>query len=413
MEIKELKDSLLSKVEEIKAANEENLKKYDISNEAKIKALTESLALESKRLEVLERQSAKSSSEFDESLEKEIKSFQLLNPKADRNNYGSYKEALGELLRKGMNIALLEPEHQKALQVGNDNEGGFFVRPQLSDMIISKAFETSPIRSLANNVTISTDSYEHIVDFDDFDAAYVAELATKNVTTNTTFSKVRIQAEEMFAKPLLSNKIIEDASIDIEGYAINKLADKFARKEATSFMLGTGNGEAKGLLSYSDGSTYGKVEQVETITSSVIGGDDLINLAGKVKSKYHANGTFLMSRVVFFSKILTLKTSGSGEYLLDAFKDPKGGRIVYSILGYPVVFADDMIQVAGGTAFTAGQLPIMFGDFKEAYTIVDRLGISILRDPYTQDGAVKLSSRKRVGGGVVNSEAYKILKIKA
>jgi HK97 family phage major capsid protein len=324
----------------------------------------------------------------------------------------SYKNVFEKLLRKSMNLNFLEANEVKALQVGNDNEGGFLVRPQMANTIIQKSFETSPIRELATKVNISSDSYEQIVDFDDFEASYIAELATKNTTANTTFSKVRIEAEEIYAKPLISNKMLEDSSINIEQYVIGKLGNKFARKEATSYISGNGVGQAKGLLSYADGTVYGKVEQVETKDSLVISSDDLLNIAGKLKAVYHQNAVFLMSRVTFFSKVLTMKT-GNGEYIIESFRDPKEGKIVYSILGYPVIFCDDMIQASVGTAFTAGQLPIMFGDIKTSYTIVDRIGISILRDPYTQDGAVKLSARKRSGGGAVNTESYKILKIKA
>jgi len=324
----------------------------------------------------------------------------------------AYQSSFEKLLRKSMNLNFLDSSEIKTLQVGDDSQGGFLVLPQMATTIIQKSFETSPIRALATSVNISTDSYEQIVDFDDFDAAYVAELGNKNVTSNTTFSKVRIEAEEIYAKPLISNKMLEDSSINIESYVIGKLANKFARSEATSFVSGNGVGKAKGLLSYADGTVYGKVEQVETQNSLNVTSDDLLNLAGKLKAVYHNNSAWLMSRVTFFSKILTLKT-GTGEYIIESFRDPKEGKIVYSILGYPVIFCDDMLQASLTTAFVAGQLPIMFGDIRTAYTIVDRLGVSILRDPYTQDGAVKFSARKRSGGGVVNTEAYKILKIKA
>lgn len=423
IEFKEMKDSLIlditKKIEEVKSANEDNLKKHDALNDAKIANLANLLAAETKKLETIEAEMARPSFGSSEDEQAEAKSFSnLVNSFGKKGDVSSqsltaYKKAFEKLVRGSMNIALLDPEEQKALQVGNDAQGGFLVRPEMSNVIIQKAFETSPIRSLANVVSISSDSYEQVVDFDDFDAAYIAELATKNVTNNTTFSKVRIEAEEIYAKPLISNKMLEDSSVNIESYVIGKLADKFARKEATSFVSGSGVGEAKGLLSYTDGTVYGKVQQVETAGSLAISSDDLLNLAGQTKSKYHTNGRFLMSRVTFFSKVLTLKASGSGEYLIESFRDPKTGGIVNSILGYPVVFADDMLAASLTTAFTAGQLPIIFGDIREAYTIVDRLGVSVLRDPYTQDGAVKFSARKRVGGAVVNTEAYKILKIKA
>lgn len=414
----EIKKSLLnditSKIEEVKSANEENLKKHDALHEEKIRKLSEALANETKRLDSIEAEASRPaiSDSKAENLEAEAKNFELLGKKVDVEEVAKYKSAFEKFLRAGGSTGILEPIDQKALQVGNDNAGGFFVRPELSNVIIEKSFDTSPIRKLANIETISTDAFEEIVDFDDFDAEFIAELATRNTTANTTFSKLRIEAEEVYAKPLISNKMLEDSAVNMESYIINKLANKFARKEATAFVNGSGVGEPKGLLSYADGSKYGTVQQVETANSLDLKPDDLLNLAGQLKSAYHSNGTFLMSRITFFSKVLTFK-DGAGDYIFDAFRDPKGGRIVFSILGYPVEFADDMVEVNTSTAFTAGQLPIMFGDFRRAYTIVDRMGISVLRDPYTQDGAVKFSARKRVGGAASNTEAYKILKIKA
>ena len=106
----------------------------------------------------------------------------------------AYQSSFEKLLRKSMNLNFLDSSEIKTLQVGDDSQGGFLVRPQMATTIIQKSFETSPIRALATSLNISTDSYEQIVDFDDFEAAYVSELAPKNTTSNTTFSKVRLGA---------------------------------------------------------------------------------------------------------------------------------------------------------------------------------------------------------------------------
>ena len=78
-----------------------------------------------------------------------------------------------------------------------------------------------------------------------------------------------------------------------------------------------------------------------------------------------------------------------------------------TLLGYPVAENDDMPDVGAGTAASA----ILFGDFNRGYTIVDRMGIRVLRDPYTNKPFVHFYTTKRVGGMLVDSEAIKIFAV--
>jgi HK97 family phage major capsid protein len=78
-----------------------------------------------------------------------------------------------------------------------------------------------------------------------------------------------------------------------------------------------------------------------------------------------------------------------------------------TLLGYAVTRAEDM------PALATNSLSLAFGDFAQAYQIVDRQGIRVLRDPYTSKPYVKFYTTKRVGGGVVNFEAIKLMKFAA
>ena len=349
----------------------------------------------------------KESKEF----EAEVKSFNVTlaassngRKEATSEEYLAYKKAIGSYLRKGDEASKgANIEEIKTMQIGASPDGGYLVRPQYSAKIIQKSYETSPIRQLATVESVSTDTLKYIVDFEEFDASFVAELASRPNTNNTTFAEKSISVHEIYAKPKVSQQLLEDSAINVEAYVMSKIQDKLTRKQNTAFITGTGVNEPKGILSYANGTTYGTVEQRSTGTSGIIQWNDLLALMGDLKDKYHANSTYLMRRQTFLSEILTNLT-GNGEYIVNVFE--KDG-IPVSIAGYPVKFDADFPAVA------ANALAVAFGDFREAYTIADRVGLSVLRDPYSAKPAVEFYARQRVGGEVVNSEAYKILKVLA
>lgn len=350
-------------------------------------------------------------SKADQEIEAELKAFNVLaetstksRKPATKEEYVAYKKAFESYLRKGDEAGKgASVEEIKTMQIGSSPDGGYLVRPQYSARIIQKSFETSPIRQLATVESVSTDTYKFIVDFDEFDADFVAELATRSTTSNTNFSEKTISVHEIYAKPKVSQQLLEDSAINVESYVMSRIQDKLTRKQNTAFITGTGVNEPKGILSYSNGTTYGTVEQRSTASSGVIVWNDLLNLMGDLKDKYHANATYLMCRQTFLSEILT-NLGGDGQYIVNIFE--KDG-VPVSIAGYPVKFDADF------PAVTSNALAVAFGDFREAYTIVDRVGLSVLRDPYSAKPAVEFYARQRVGGEVVNSEAYKILKVTA
>lgn len=312
-----------------------------------------------------------------------------------------YKAAYGEYLRRGEADGLAELE-TKALSVGSDPDGGYTVTPEMSERIVTTVFESSPIRRLATVETISSSSLELIVDDDEPGAGWVAETGSRTETTTPQVRKKEIVAHELYAEPRATQKLLDDAGFPLETWLAGKVADRFARMEATAFVSGDGVGKPRGILTYPAGTSYGQIEQVNSGGASALTADGLIDLQNALKEAYLSDAVWVMKRSTI-AEVRKLKDS-NGQYLWQpglAQGDPP------TLLGHPVVAADDMPAIA------ANALAVAFGNFGAAYTVVDRIGIRVLRDPFTAKPWVKFYTTKRVGGDVVNFEAIKIQKIAA
>ena len=294
----------------------------------------------------------------------------------------------------------------KAMSVNSDPDGGYLVVPELGGTIETFVRETSPMRQLASVQTISTDSLEYILDNDEAGAGWVGETEARPETTTPKLSKLTIPVNEIYAQPKATQKLIDDAAVDIEAWLARKVAEKFARMENTAFLVGDGQNKPRGILTHTAGTTptSQQVEQVVTGSASAITYDGLVNLQTALKEEYQANASFLINRLGFGS--LLLIKDGNGTPIFNMAYDIRAG-LQRSILGAPLFFATDVPTVA------ANALAAVYGDFKRAYQIVDRTGIRVLRDPFTDKPFVKFYTTKRVGGSTVNFEAAKILKVAA
>ena len=313
-----------------------------------------------------------------------------------------YKTAFVNYLRKGAEGGL-EAIATKALSVGTDADGGYVVTPHMSETIVRIITEISPMRSLASVETISTDSLDVIEDTQLPGAAWVAETDARSDTTTHQIGKNSISTHEMYAQPKATQKLIDDASIDVEAWLATKVAEKFAALEATAFISGDGSGKPKGILAYAAGTSFGQIQQIVSGTSAEVTSDGLINLYYALKDEYAKNATFLMNRSVI-QAVRLLKNATTDQYI---WQPGLAAGAPDTLLGVPVAAAADMPVAA------ANSLSVAVGDFKRGYKIVDRVGIRMLRDPFTDKPYVKFYTTKRVGGEVVNSEAIKLLKLSA
>lgn len=323
----------------------------------------------------------------------------------DLKTYRHYKSALGSYLRK--NNAGSSLEEIKALSVGSDPDGGFAVPPDLSGRIVSLIHETSPVRQVANVVTIGSDALEGISDLNQATSGWIGETQERDDTDTPQIGAWRIPVHEQYAEPAATQKLLDDAMFDVEGYLARKIADRLSRMENAAFVTGNGVMKPRGFLTYPAGvpssSSFSVIEQLASGAAgafpSADPGDALISLVYSLKAAYRDKAVFMMTRGTL-GAVRKLKDL-EGRYLWQPdFQQQQGG----TLLGFKVVEAQDMPELA------ANSLSIAFGDFSQGYQIVDRLGIRILRDSFTAKPYVKFYTTKRVGGDVVNFEAIKLMK---
>ncbi len=311
-----------------------------------------------------------------------------------------YKKAFRMYLRKGLDAGL-ETLQLKSLSVGTDADGGYLVTPQMADSIVKRIYESSPIRQLARVETISSDALDLIEDSGDAAASWTTETGAVTETTSPQIGKNTIGVFEMYAQPMATQKLVDDASIDIEAWIAEKIADKFARLEATAFVSGNGTSQPKGILSYTAGTSWGQIEQINSGTAGEVTSDGLMQLYYSLKEIHTRNATFLMNRSVVRS-VRLIKETTTDQYI---WQPGLAAGTPDTLLGVPVVQAADMPVAA------ANSLSVALGDFRTAYLVVDRVGLRILRDPYTEKPFIKFYTTRRVGGEVVNTDAIKLLKL--
>lgn len=318
---------------------------------------------------------------------------------ADEEAYKAYAEAFGPYLRARSDAAL-PSNYQAAMQTGSDPDGGYLVPVTVSSRIINKVYETSNLRALATVETIGGKELEIPRDEGEFGfGGWVGETTAPSETSTSQLGVSKIFAHEMFVEPRVTQNMLEDAGLDIEAWVANKVGERMGRIEATAFFTGTGVNQPRGLLTYGAGTTNGTIEQVKSGGATTFTSDAFYDLVFQLKDYYTQNANFLMKRTTV-RDAMKLK-DGQNNYLWQ-MGDIKGGQPA-TILGFPVNRCEDMPAVA------AGSLPVVFGDFRAAYTIVDRLGITLLRDNLTAKPYVKFYNRRRVGGDVVNFEAVKLM----
>jgi HK97 family phage major capsid protein len=313
------------------------------------------------------------------------------------DDYKKYKSAFMRFIRDPNAEKGLYPDELKALSVGIDPEGGYTVTPAMSNTIVTRLYESDPLRGLAATETISTDAIEWIVDWDQAGAGWEAEHVAGSETDTPQIYKKRIPVHIMYAKPRATQQLLEDSALNMESWIANHVARRFGRIEGASFVSGTGVSQPRGFLTYDNGTTYGTIEQVAMGHASALTADGFIDVKYSLVEPYLNSGTWLMNRTTV-AAAMKLK-NGAGDYI---WKPGLAADAQSTILGLPVRMSTTMPTVA------ANALSVVLADWREAYMIVDRLGISIQRDPYTVKPFVEFYTRKRVGGDVVNFQAIKI-----
>lgn len=294
----------------------------------------------------------------------------------------------------------------------SEPDGGFLVTPTVDTNVTRVLSATVAMRGLASVMPISTGSYKKFKSVGGAAANWSGERDSRTETNTPTLVEIEITPGELTAEPAANQQLLDDAFVDIEGWYGDELAISFAEKEGEAFIIGDGVKKPRGILGYTtvaNGSyAWGRVGYIASgnasafipASTSASPADCLVDLFHALKSGYRANGSFLMSDLT--AATVRKFKDGQGNFLWQpsiAVDKPS------TLLGKPVAFSDYMPSV-GADAF-----PIAFGDFRQAYTIVERIGMRTLRNPFKTNGVVFFYTTRRVGGAITNFEAIKLLKI--
>lgn len=302
-----------------------------------------------------------------------------------------------------------EAKQMSPISIGDDGKD-VTVRADWSARIFKKIRESSPVRQVASILETSTNELEVLVDRGEPGSAWVAETGQRADTEASFLTRHTIPVYEHYAYPSVTNHLLEDSSFDVAAWLQGKIGTRFGREESASFINGDGNGKPRGLLDYDrvpDGDFEWKADPAEyEIGAHYAGGtsidiDDLLDVIDLLKVDYLPRAGWMMTRAMR-TAIRKLKDSNSRPLLQPAVSGVQEG-FSETLLGYPIYLAEDM------PALEADAVGLLFGDFSEAYTIVDRRGVQVIRDPYTAPGFTKYYVSKRVGGAVTNPEALKAM----
>ncbi len=284
--------------------------------------------------------------------------------------------------------------------------GGYAVPREIDQLIGSTLKSISPIRSIANVVRTGSAGYRKLVSAGGIVTGARAETGTP------AFNEIVPPGGELFANPAASQAMLDDAQFDVEGWLASEIAREFAAAEGAAFVSGNGTNKPKGFLTYTatneahGARAFGSLQYVASGAAGAFPAsnpqDRLIDLIQSLRAPYRQGASFVMNSATL-AVIRKMKTS-DGAFI---WQPGLAAGQPATLLGYPVVEAEDMPDIA------ANSLSIAFGNFEAGYVIAERSETSILRDPFSNKPFVHFYAVKRIGGGVANSEAIKLMKFAA
>ena len=299
----------------------------------------------------------------------------------------------------------------KSISGTSPSDGGYAVPRQIDAMIARQLTEISPIRALAQVVQTGSAGYRKLVATGGTASGWAGETAERPETDTPSFAEIAPPSGDLYANPAASQAMLDDAGFDLESWLSSEIAMEFARAEGAAFVNGSGTNQPKGFLKAPTSTlgdaarAFGSVQYVGTGDATGFGTDPeekLIDLVHTMKAGHRQGASFVMNSTTL-AEVRKLKTSDGAFLWQPGLIEGQPVRL----LGYPVVEAEDMPDIAGGA------YPIAFGNFRHGYLIAERSATQILRDPFTNKPFVHFYATKRVGGQVLDGNAIKLLKIEA
>jgi len=310
-----------------------------------------------------------------------------------------YNGAFAQHMRKG--------DVQASLNKGLAAEGGYLAPIEWDRSITDKLILVSPMRDICRVQKVSGTGFSKLFNLRGTASGWVGETAARPETAGPTLGTLNYMLGEIYANPSATQQLLDDAEIDLETWLAAEVQTEFAYQENLAFVSGTGaNNRPNGILTYVTGGTnaaahpFGAILATNSGLAAAVSADGIQNLITSLPSAFTNAARFAMNRATI--GLVRLLKDGQGNYLWQP--SYQAGQ-PQTLAGYPITELPAMPAVA------ANSKPILFGDFSQAYMIVDGVGVRVLRDPFTNKPFVQFYTTKRVGGGLLNPEAMKALNI--
>lgn len=393
-DVQEVAEALGKKFDEFKGANDKRVDALE-AEKGKLSGQVEALNGKLTELDALKSE-----------LEKELAGIKRPGGNADKV-VSEHKAAFMQFVRKGKDDGLGELQ-AKALQTTVEADGGYAVPEELDRAILELLRDESPMRQVCSQITVSTPDYKKLVNLGGAGSGWVGETAERPATGTPALAQIAAVMGEIYANPQATQTSLDDMFFDAEAWLNAEVAREFSEQEGLAFLTGNGTNKPKGLLAYTmaltadDVRAFGTIQNVKSGTAGDFDADDLVKLVYTLRKGHRAGATWMLPNMTLF-KIRTMKDL-EGNYI---WRPGIEAGQPSSLLGYGVTENEDMPAIA------ADANAVLFGDFRRAYTIVDRIGTRVLRDPYTNKPNVGFYTTKRVGGMLTDSNAVKVLTLSA
>ena len=390
-------DAMMRTFEEYKSENDGRLKaieerKGDVLNDEKLARIDAALNVHQQQLDAISLKDARPALEGRRGVQDA--------------SAREHKSAFDDYVRSG-EVAGLRALEMKAMSIASNPDGGYLVPPELETEIGQRLANISPIRGLASVRAISSTVYKKPFMVTGPGSGWVGESDPRTQTASPVLDALSFPAMELYAQPAATATLLEDSSVNLDQWLAGEVDQVFAEQEGLAFVTGDGVNKPKGFVAYATVAnaswSWGNIGYIASGATGAFAAsnpsDVLVDLIYALRAGYRQNATFVMNRKTQ-SAVRKFKDT-TGNYLWQPPAVP-GGKS--SLIGFSLADAEDMPDIA------ANALSIAFGDFRRGYLIVDRAGVRVIRDPFTAKPYILFYTTKRVGGGVQDFDAIKLLK---
>lgn len=318
-----------------------------------------------------------------------------------------HKAAFEAYVRRGDANSLRALEAKTTHTLSGDSDGGYLVPTEVEASVMRALTNASPVRAISANRQVSSSTYKKPFATTGAATGWVGETDSRSQTNAPTLSELSFPTMEIFAMPAATQTLLDDSAVNIDEWVAEEVRIAFAEQENAAFISGDGVSKPKGFLSYNTVDDtiweWGKIGYLPTGIDSGLPvdtpADKLIDLVYSLKAAYRSNAHWVMNRSTQ-AEIRKIK-DGDGNYIWRPGEQAGQGA---TLMTFPIAETEDMPSIASDS------FAIAFGDFGRGYLVVDRIGLRILRDPFSAKPYVLFYTTKRVGGGVQDFNAIKLLK---